>query len=42
MISIVEFFRNIPRKKCIKCGHTMTEQADCYHNVCDTCNDPAH
>ncbi|WP_208590421.1 protein YhfH [Gracilibacillus suaedae] len=41
MKSIVEFFRNIPRKKCSKCGNDIVEQADCYHNICDSCSHPA-
>lgn len=35
--SIVEFFRNLPVKKCTDCGKTIEEQADCYGNKCDHC-----
>ncbi|MFD1017781.1 protein YhfH [Thalassobacillus hwangdonensis] len=41
MMSIVEFFKNLPRKQCASCGHDIEEQADCYGNVCDDCNHPA-
>ncbi|WP_181349214.1 protein YhfH [Thalassobacillus sp. CUG 92003] len=41
MMSIVEFFRNLPKKQCAKCGKTIQEQADCYGNTCDDCNHPA-
>ncbi|WP_114352914.1 protein YhfH [Saliterribacillus persicus] len=41
MINVIEFFRNLPKKKCAKCGGNITEQADCYNNVCDNCNHPA-
>ncbi|MEQ6377217.1 protein YhfH [Bacillaceae bacterium S4-13-58] len=41
MISAIEFFKNLPRKKCSKCGNEMDEKADCYHNICDECDHPA-
>jgi len=41
MVNVIEFFRNLPKKKCTNCGHEMIEQADCYNNLCDECNDPA-
>ncbi|MDL4842783.1 protein YhfH [Aquibacillus rhizosphaerae] len=41
MISMVEFFRNLPRKKCSKCGNDIVEKADCYVNLCDNCDHPA-
>ncbi|WP_343752027.1 protein YhfH [Lentibacillus halophilus] len=41
MYNIVEFFRNLPEKKCHHCGHTMHEKADCYGNLCDECDHPA-
>ncbi|WP_010650069.1 protein YhfH [Oceanobacillus massiliensis] len=42
MISVVEFFRNLPKKKCTQCGEDMIhEKADCYGNVCDECDHPA-
>ncbi|WP_084040689.1 protein YhfH [Gracilibacillus boraciitolerans] len=41
MINILEFYRNIPRKKCKKCGNEIVEKADCYQNICDHCSHPA-
>ncbi|MFD2630323.1 protein YhfH [Oceanobacillus kapialis] len=41
MLNIIEFFRNLPKKKCSQCGLDMTEQADCYGNLCDECDHPA-
>ncbi|TGB05273.1 protein YhfH [Halobacillus salinus] len=41
MISIVEFFRNLPKKHCSNCGNVIQEQADCYGNLCDDCDHPA-
>lgn len=35
--SSIEFFKNLPPKKCIKCGHEIEEQAECYGNTCDHC-----
>ncbi|MBP3038666.1 YhfH family protein [Bacillaceae bacterium Marseille-Q3522] len=35
--SIVEFFKSLPLKKCVKCGHEMEEQHDCYGNTCSKC-----
>lgn len=41
MINVMDFFRNLPKKKCSKCGHEMVEKADCYGNLCDDCDHPA-
>jgi len=41
MTSILEFFRNLPKKKCHACGQDMHEKADCYGNLCDDCDHPA-
>lgn len=41
MINVIEFFRNLPSKKCYNCGNTMHEKADCYGNLCDECDHPA-
>ncbi|MBP2004109.1 MULTISPECIES: protein YhfH [Halobacillus] len=41
MMNVIEFFRNLPKKQCTKCGHAIQEQADCYGNVCDECSHPA-
>ncbi|MDE3838143.1 YhfH family protein [Bacillus methanolicus] len=35
--SIVEFFKNLPSKKCTDCGETIEEQHECYGNKCDKC-----
>ena len=40
MINVLEFFKNLPKKACQKCGFEMVEQADCYVNHCDDCNHP--
>ncbi|WP_243646778.1 protein YhfH [Melghiribacillus thermohalophilus] len=39
--SVLEFFRNLPQKKCSKCGKDIQEQADCYGNLCYDCDHPA-
>ncbi|MFG6116237.1 YhfH-like protein [Thalassobacillus cyri] len=41
MMSIVEFFKNLPRKQCVSCGNAIDEKADCYGNLCDECDHPA-
>ncbi|WP_186579120.1 protein YhfH [Aquibacillus kalidii] len=41
MKSIVEFYRNLPRKKCSKCGKDFIEQAECYSSLCEKCDHPA-
>jgi len=41
MMSVVEFFKNLPKKKCHLCGDDMLEKADCYGNLCDDCDHPA-
>lgn len=42
MEKVLEFFKNLPRKKCSKCGKEFDEKADCYGSLCDDCEDPAH
>ena len=42
MISITEFFRNLPGKCCANCGTVIQEQADCYMTKCEECNDFEH
>ncbi|MDQ0214774.1 NADH pyrophosphatase NudC (nudix superfamily) [Oikeobacillus pervagus] len=37
--SIVDFFKNLPAKKCSKCGKQMEEQHECYGTVCNNCID---
>ncbi|WP_217585989.1 protein YhfH [Lentibacillus saliphilus] len=41
MMNVVEFFRNLPNKKCHVCMNDITEKADCYGNICDDCDHPA-
>lgn len=41
MINVIEFFEDLPKKKCHSCGSEMKEKADCYSNKCDECQDPA-
>nr|WP_064971740.1 protein YhfH [Ornithinibacillus californiensis] len=41
MKSVLEFFRNLPKRKCQKCGLDINEQADCYINICEECDHPA-
>ncbi|MCJ7840402.1 YhfH family protein [Lederbergia sp. NSJ-179] len=36
--SIVEFFKDLPPKKCAECGEPIEEQHECYGNLCDQCN----
>ncbi len=36
--NIVQFFKNLPAKVCVDCGHEIEEQHECYSNKCDTCN----
>ncbi|MBM7655923.1 protein YhfH [Neobacillus cucumis] len=38
LMSPVEFFRNLPKKECTKCGKHMQEQAESYLMDCDQCN----
>lgn len=33
----LEFFRNLPPKKCTDCGETIEEQHECYGNKCEKC-----
>ncbi|WP_069201769.1 protein YhfH [Bacillus niameyensis] len=35
--SILEFFKNLPPKKCSECGEAIVEQHECYGNKCDKC-----
>ena len=39
LIKITEFFKNLPRKKCMDCGHEIEEQHECYGNRCCECLD---
>ncbi|WEG12043.1 protein YhfH [Pullulanibacillus sp. KACC 23026] len=33
----VEFFRNLPKKRCLECGKRMDEQAESYQVECESC-----
>ncbi|KIL50142.1 hypothetical protein KP77_15170 [Jeotgalibacillus alimentarius] len=35
--NVMEFFRNLPPKKCASCGEQMEEQAEAYTTVCSKC-----
>ncbi|WP_074433009.1 protein YhfH [Neobacillus dielmonensis] len=37
LLSPVEFFRNLPKKECPKCGQVMEEQAESYIMECEGC-----
>lgn len=37
ILSILEFFQNLPSKYCQKCGEEIEEQHECYGNVCHKC-----
>ena len=38
LINVIEFFKNLPAKKCATCGEEIVEQHECYGNKCDKCN----
>ncbi|AGK52579.1 protein YhfH [Bacillus sp. 1NLA3E] len=33
----LEFFKNLPPKKCTDCGEIIEEQHECYGNQCEKC-----
>ncbi|WP_082090134.1 protein YhfH [Bacillus thermotolerans] len=37
--SIVEFFKNLPSKQCVKCGSLIEEQHESYIHTCDECTE---
>ncbi len=37
-MKITEFFKNLPAKKCSKCGKEIEEQHECYVNECIKCS----
>ncbi|QPC46008.1 protein YhfH [Mangrovibacillus cuniculi] len=39
LTNVMEFFRELPKKTCTKCGEHIEEQHECYGNVCDHCLD---
>lgn len=36
--NVIEFFKNLPPKKCTQCGEKIEEQHECYGTTCDKCN----
>ncbi|MCM3004783.1 protein YhfH [Priestia koreensis] len=37
LVKMSEFFRNLPKKRCMECNEEMEEQHECYGNKCDKC-----
>ncbi|MEI5906472.1 protein YhfH [Bacillus spongiae] len=37
LTNVVDFFKNLPAKKCSKCGEKIEEQHECYGNHCENC-----
>ncbi|MCJ8005946.1 protein YhfH [Lederbergia wuyishanensis] len=37
--NVIEFFKNLPAKKCTECGEKITEQHECYGTKCDKCSE---
>lgn len=35
--NVLDFFRNLPAKRCTNCGNEMEEQFDCYTHTCEDC-----
>jgi len=35
LMKVSEFFKNLPRKKCMDCGKEIEEQHECYGNKCN-------
>lgn len=38
IVNVIEFFKNLPAKKCVTCGNEIEEQHECYNTKCDACN----
>nr|WP_093856391.1 protein YhfH [Tenuibacillus multivorans] len=38
LISPIQFFKNLPKKRCASCQKEIEEQADCYTNKCQKCH----
>lgn len=36
--NVIEFFKNLPDKVCVRCGEKIEEQSECYCNTCDKCS----
>lgn len=39
MENVVEFFKNLPAKKCSNCGEKIEEQHECYGSQCEKCDE---
>jgi predicted nucleic acid-binding Zn ribbon protein len=37
LVKVLEFFKNLPPKKCVQCGKEIEEQHECYGNTCTDC-----
>ncbi|WP_374120889.1 protein YhfH [Neobacillus sp. PS3-12] len=37
LITMTEFYMNLPDNKCSKCGMEFKEQHECYVNTCNEC-----
>lgn len=37
--NVVEFFKNLPPKRCTECGEAVSEQHECYGTKCEKCLD---
>ena len=42
LMKVLEFFKNLPPKKCVQCGREIEEQHECYGNTCENCLGVAH
>jgi len=37
LMNALEFFKNLPPKKCSECNKEIEEQHECYGNKCNEC-----
>lgn len=37
MTDNLDFYKNIPKKECCKCGEYFEEQAESYSHECESC-----
>ncbi|MBS4193594.1 protein YhfH [Lederbergia citri] len=37
--NVIDFFKNLPAKKCTECGEKIAEQHECYGTKCDQCSE---
>ncbi|GEN36520.1 MULTISPECIES: protein YhfH [Aneurinibacillus] len=38
MIPVSEFYNNLPKKTCARCGVVLSEQAESYKSECEDCH----